>query len=260
VHSADRQPDALFAWLAHACYGEALIEAGEPERGRQEILSLGRPRIESLPPTAGPFWHQALITVDLSAGRIDDAEALTQGMEATAVGPSREGNAYYARARLNLAGGDFAAAATSAHRAIQCFETVEMRVWAARSRLLAGRSLRLDGAHVAAIRELEIAYATLQDAGAERLRDEAAKELRILGRRVRRQPSSDAPTESPILTQRERDIADRVAHGYTNREIAAELFLSPKTVEKHLARVFTKLGVSSRGGVATALNRHDTPR
>ncbi|WP_159843958.1 helix-turn-helix transcriptional regulator [Nocardia sp. CY41] len=260
VRSANRQPDALFSWLAHACYGEALIESGELERGRHEILSLGRPQLGGLPPTAGPFWHQALITVDLSVGRMDEAEALTQGMEATAVGPSRQGNACYARARVNLAAGDFTAAAASAHNAVERFETVEMAIWAARSRLLEGRSLRLAGAGVAAIRELEIAYAIFQDAGAERLRDECAKELRILGRRVRRQPPGDAPMDSPMLTKRERDIANRVAQGYTNREIAAELFVSPKTVEKHLARVFTKLGVSSRGGVATALNRHDAPR
>ncbi|MEU7769470.1 helix-turn-helix transcriptional regulator, partial [Nocardia sp. NPDC049190] len=60
------------------------------------------------------------------------------------------------------------------------------------------------------------------------------------------------------LTARERDIADRIVQGYTNREIAAELYISPKTVEKHLARVFTKLGTSSRSGVAAAMNRDRT--
>ncbi|MET9030791.1 helix-turn-helix transcriptional regulator [Nocardia sp. NPDC004168] len=52
---------------------------------------------------------------------------------------------------------------------------------------------------------------------------------------------------------RERGVAVRVAQGFTNREIAADLFISPKTVEKHLARVFAKLGVSSRAGVAATI-------
>jgi DNA-binding CsgD family transcriptional regulator len=57
------------------------------------------------------------------------------------------------------------------------------------------------------------------------------------------------------LTGREREIADRVALGRTNREIASELFLSPKTVEGHLAGVFAKLGVSLRAAVAEAVGR-----
>jgi DNA-binding NarL/FixJ family response regulator len=93
------------------------------------------------------------------------------------------------------------------------------------------------------------------------LRDEAAKELRTLGRRVRRQPSPDEPIDAPILTEREQGVADRVVQGYTNREIAGELFVSPKTVEKHLARIFAKLGISTRAGMAAALNRrHTDPR
>ncbi|MEU7765842.1 LuxR C-terminal-related transcriptional regulator, partial [Nocardia sp. NPDC049190] len=258
LRAAERQPDALFAWVARASYGEALIEAGEFEHGRQEILSLGGPELADLPPTTRPFWHQALVTAELSAGRIDAAEAIARHIEAVPMGPSREGNAHYARARIHLAVGDFAAAAASAHRAVQCFEAVEMRVWAARSRLVAGRSLALVGQPETAVRELELAHGILRDAGAERLRLEAAKELRNLGRRVRRQPTTEGPTHQPILTERERDIADLVVHGYTNREIAAQLFVSPKTVEKHLARIFVKLGVSSRTGVGAALSRRIT--
>ncbi|MEU7769477.1 LuxR C-terminal-related transcriptional regulator, partial [Nocardia sp. NPDC049190] len=66
--------------------------------------------------------------------------------------------------------------------------------------------------------------------------------------------------EPSTLTELERDIADRVVQGYTNREIAAQLFISRKTVEKHLARVFTKLGTSSRSEVATAMDRRGRTR
>ena len=60
---------------------------------------------------------------------------------------------------------------------------------------------------------------------------------------------------SARLSPRELEIAERVALGRTNREIAAQLFLSEKTVEGHLASVFGKLGVSSRAEVAEAVGR-----
>jgi DNA-binding NarL/FixJ family response regulator len=63
------------------------------------------------------------------------------------------------------------------------------------------------------------------------------------------------------LSGRQREIAELVALGRTNREIAAELFLSQKTVEGHLSTVFGKLGVTSRAAVAAAIGRAgtDTP-
>ena len=57
------------------------------------------------------------------------------------------------------------------------------------------------------------------------------------------------------LTGREREIADLVAAGRTNKEIASELFLSEKTVESHMTRLFGKLGVRSRAEVAEAVGR-----
>lgn len=257
VRAADRQPDALFTWLAHACYGEALIESGEIERGRQEILSLGTSSTVDVPPSSGPTLYQALVTAELSVGRLDAAKALADRIgEEASLGPSREGNAHYAHARVHFALGDFVAAAASAQASVRCFDKVEMCVWAGRSRLLVGKSLGMSGQASAAILELEHAYGIFQEAGAERLRDEAAKELRLLGRRVRRQPTIEQSTDVIVLTERERGIANLVVQGFSNREIAAELFVSPKTVEKHLARVFAKLGISSRAGVAAALSRH----
>ncbi|WP_067479384.1 helix-turn-helix transcriptional regulator [Nocardia amamiensis] len=256
VRIVDRLPDTFFGWLARACYGEALIEAGETERGCEAILSAGGSGFADLPPGNAMYWHQALITAELSAGRVEAAQSIAQRMENIALLPSREGNASFARARIHLAKGDFMTAAAFAQKAVQCFDSVEMCVWSARSRLLAGRSLGQANRSEAAIRELELAHGTFADAGAERLRDEAAQVLRTMGRRVRRQTTVDEPTDSANLTDRERSIAARVVQGYTNREIAAELFVSPKTVEKHIARIFAKLGISSRAGVANALSRH----
>ncbi len=57
------------------------------------------------------------------------------------------------------------------------------------------------------------------------------------------------------LSRRELEVAKLVASGKTNREIAAELFLSERTIESHLSSVFSKLGVSSRAAVAGVLAR-----
>jgi DNA-binding NarL/FixJ family response regulator len=78
--------------------------------------------------------------------------------------------------------------------------------------------------------------------GADGFARRAASELASLGERIDEQ----ALTGPAILSERERQIARLAADGATNREIAARVFLSPKTIEKHLSSVYLKLGVRSR--------------
>jgi DNA-binding NarL/FixJ family response regulator len=87
-----------------------------------------------------------------------------------------------------------------------------------------------------------------------RYADEAARELRRLGRRVARKARGPEAGDMG-LTARELEVARLVTAGKTNREIAAELFLSEKTVETHLSHAFAKLGVSSRAALAGVLAR-----
>ncbi|MET9030855.1 AAA family ATPase [Nocardia sp. NPDC004168] len=255
VQAADRSPNGRYVWMAHACYGMALIEAGEFERGRLELLRGGGPALSDISPAARPFWLQALVTAELAVGRTEAAEVATQRIEEAAKSlPSRVGHAHHARALMFAARGDFEAAAASARMAGECFDAIGTRVWAASARLEAGRALARTGDLAMAVRELELAYGVLRETGARRLADDAASELRTLGRRVRRSTHAVDHLGAADLTEREREIADRVAQGYTNREIATDLFISPKTVEKHLSRVFTKIGTSSRAGVAAAMH------
>ena len=79
--------------------------------------------------------------------------------------------------------------------------------------------------------------------GALRLRDEAARELRRLGTRV---AARHRHTRDDDLTAREREVAQLVAEGRSNKQVAATLFLSEGTVENTLTRVYAKLGVRSR--------------
>ena len=92
-----------------------------------------------------------------------------------------------------------------------------------------------------------------------RLRDAAERELGRLGRRRHRRTRRGSGDGSPLdsLTERELQIARLIVDRRTNPQIAAELFLSPKTIETHVRNLFHKLGVSSRVDVARAVERAD---
>jgi DNA-binding NarL/FixJ family response regulator len=113
---------------------------------------------------------------------------------------------------------------------------------AARARLAEGRALANAGERAAAVAALTEAEAAFSAFGAVRRRDEATRELRRLGRRVVRPAQAG---EGP-LTARETEIAELVAEGRTNREIAEQLVLSPRTIDAHLRTIYAKLGVRSR--------------
>jgi DNA-binding NarL/FixJ family response regulator len=107
----------------------------------------------------------------------------------------------------------------------------------------------------AAIAQLEQAAAVFDACGAVRYRDEAERELRALGRRVYRRSAPGAGEGIGSLTERELEVARLVVDRRTNPQIAAELFLSKKTVETHLRNIFAKLGVASRVELARAVEQ-----
>ena len=142
------------------------------------------------------------------------------------------------RSAVLLARGRPAAAATAARAA-----TAAAPLTAARAQLALGRALAAAGDRPAAIAALVAAESAFDGFGALRDRAAAVRELRRLGHRVVRAASTAG--DDP-LTGREREIADLVADGRTNREIAEQLVLSTRTVEAHLRSIYAKLGVRSR--------------
>jgi DNA-binding CsgD family transcriptional regulator len=125
------------------------------------------------------------------------------------------------------------------------------RVGLARAHLLYGEWLRRGGRRIDAREQLRRAHQMLDAMGADGFAERARRELLATGETVRRRRTE---TERD-LTAQELQIALRARNGQTNTEIGAELFLSPRTVEWHLRKVFTKLGITSRRELQQALRR-----
>jgi DNA-binding CsgD family transcriptional regulator len=112
----------------------------------------------------------------------------------------------------------------------------------ARTHLLYGEWLRRQGRRTDARSQLQNAYALFADMGADTFAQRAARELGATGARARKR----SPDSSSTLTPQELRIARLAASGATSKEIAAELFLSPRTIDAHLRSVFSKVGITSR--------------
>ena len=119
----------------------------------------------------------------------------------------------------------------------------------ARCQLAYGEQLRRSGQRVAARVQLRDALEGFERLGAAAYAERARQELRASGETVRARGAG----EPEQLTAQELQIALLVARGATNREAAASVFLSPKTVEKHLSSAYRKLGVRSRTELARRL-------
>ena len=120
----------------------------------------------------------------------------------------------------------------------------------ARAHLLYGEWLRREHRRVDAREQLRIAHAMLADMGAEAFAERARRELQATGETVRKRTAQTLDE----LTSQEAQVARLAADGQTNAEIGAQLFLSPRTVEWHLSKVFGKLGISSRKELRSALS------
>jgi DNA-binding CsgD family transcriptional regulator len=112
-----------------------------------------------------------------------------------------------------------------------------------------GEWLRREKRRVDAREQLRAAHDTFSRIGAEAFAERARRELLATGETV---PRRTAETRD-VLTPQEAQIARMASDGHSNPEIGAQLFISPRTVEYHLRKVFTKLGISSRKELRGAL-------
>ena len=251
------------AWAAVRLAG-ALLETGQP--GCAVELLLGSAGGEELALIAGSwraYCLELLTRCWLALDRDAEAEraAACAGAWATAVQlPLAAAWADRATAAVALHTGDPTRAVERALASAAAADDVGAPIEAARSRTLAGRALAQAGQRDRATAELKRAVAELDQCGALRYRSEAERELRKLGHSVHRRtrPGKTDGVGVGSLTERELEIARLVVDRKTNSEIAAALFLSPKTIESHLRNVFRKLNVFSRADVARAVERADS--
>jgi DNA-binding NarL/FixJ family response regulator len=185
--------------------------------------------------------HVAIAADDLARAR--SAVAELEDIASTYRGPALIAAAATARGRLQLAEGDCGTACATLHSALRAWLDLDVPHEAATVRLLIGEGCRESGdqegatsAFAAAAREFERLGATLD---VRRARD-----------------SLDRPSQPGGLTEREAEVLSLVATGLTNKEIAARLFVSDKTVARHLSNIFVKLGVSSRAAATAFAFEH----
>jgi len=188
----------------------------------------------------------------IAVGRGDDADALIARVERNGDRLGREWMlAVGARARgmLLAAEGDIATARHQAEQAMALHERLPMPFEHARTQLLLGQLQRRQGHPAAAAETLQEALRRFEELGIPLWAERARAEL---GR------TNVGPRGAAALTPSEQRVAELAASGMTNRGVAAALFISPKTVEANLARVYRKLDIHSRAELGRRMGAPDT--
>ncbi|MCV7193394.1 AAA family ATPase [Mycolicibacterium brumae] len=190
-----------------------------------------------------PDTIEALVAL----GRVDEAATLVEAME---IGGARLDRAWAlalgarGRAAVLAARGDLDGAEAAVDRALAEHARLQMPFERARTLLLLGQLQRRRRRRQAATQTLAEALGMFESCGAQLWAQRAREELARV---------SAAVGETDVLTPAERRVAERAAAGMSNKQIAAELFISPKTVETNLSSVYRKLGVRSRSQLHTRL-------
>jgi len=243
----DAEPDATRAAVAlrlarsDPASAAALLERRLDELGRMSVLAV-------------PLLEQ-LVDARVAEGRLEDA-SVAAGAIAAIAGPSgREriaAAAAFAGGRVATARGE-PAAVPELQKAVNRFAALGLRLEVARSRLALARALAPSSPEIA-VDTARQARNELEALGDSREADIAAALMRSLGAKGRA-----GPRAAGLLTRREVEVLRLLGEGLTNAEIARRLFISPKTAEHHVSRVFAKLGLARRSEAAAYAVRHLGP-
>ncbi len=234
----EAEPEAVHAAVAlRLARGEpraatAVLEARLGEMARSSLL-------------AAPLLAQ-LVEAELAEGDVAEARRTAAELEAIAETSGRERVAALvalARGRIALAAED-PEASDLLQRAVNLFAALPSPLGAARARLELARA-HSGSAPEVAVDLARRARTELESLGAVREADAASALMRTLGAKGRAGPKNYG-----LLSRRELDVLRLVGEGLTNSEIGARLFISPKTAEHHMSRIYSKLQLRNRSEVA----------
>lgn len=221
----------------------------EAERATDELLAINR----ATPITQGAFWPWGDLAVNvlLKTKRFDEADELLSELEEAQKSHrliSIEAKLVAERGHQALSLGSHDKGVELYLRAVEMIESTQLPAYQARILFEFGQALRRLGRRKQADEFLSRAVTIYQAMGAYGLVEKINRERRAGGLGPRNANQSK-------LTVQELEVAQNAISGLTNREIAAQLYLSPKTVEFHLTRVYRKLGIRTRTELPAALSR-----
>lgn len=251
------------AWPARLALGIAAMARGRYEDGTEHLRLLEAAKREAGVREPRMCAHVSdLVEGLLATGATDEAAEVVARLEDEASSSDGQWSlaaAARCRALLLAAHGQLDEALTAAERSLSLFEGLPMPFERARTMFVLGQIRRRRREKGLARKALDEALAAFQDLATPVWAGRARAEL---ARIPQRRPSTDPPSipvqasaaSDPALaglTSTEETIARLVASGLTNKEVADRTFLSPKTVEVNLTRIYRKLGVRSRAALAS---------
>jgi DNA-binding CsgD family transcriptional regulator len=246
------QGNAYLATIAEEALGFTDLSLGRTAQAADRLLALtapGRPDVNWL------IALQAMpdaVEAGIRAGRPEEAAQRLETIRAVvAAAPTQARQALLARCEGLLGERD----ADEAFREAIGYAPALPPLQRARTDLLYGEWLRRERRRAEARVHLHAALAVFRGLGAVPWAERAEAELRATGETVRKRD----PSAVEQLTPQELQIAGLVSQGLTNRDIAAQLYLSPRTIDYHLRKVFTKLGITSRAELIRDGLQYDSP-
>ncbi|MBV8948883.1 MAG: AAA family ATPase [Solirubrobacterales bacterium] len=222
----------------------------------EDALRHGSAALEDPEPVGRPPWaFPELVEAAARAGAPDLAARALQALsERAAISGTDWARGLEARSRALLSEG--VTAERLYREAIERLARPGSRTDLARAHLVYGEWLRREGRRVDAREQLRMAHDHFRSIGMEAFAERARRERLATGEKARKR-TVEARDD---LTAQERQIAEFARDGLSNPEIGARLFLSPRTVEWHLRKVFGKLGIRSRHELAGAFAASASPR